>query len=122
MQINMIREGLGIRIHRGANRLTIQLSGGLNSRSAPELELELEPLLIGVQSFVLDLSELEYITSAGLRVLLKAAQTVEEGGTMTVENPNSEVREIFERTGFDTVFTILPESSEPSEDGGNPTC
>ena len=112
MQIEMNREGLGIGIQKEGRRLTVHLKGGLNTQSATELDYELEPMLKRVKEFVVDLSELDYITSAGLRVLLKAAQSIEEDGTMTVENPNSEVREIFERTGFDTILTIIPEQSE----------
>ncbi len=119
MQIDMNIEGMETRIHWGGGRLTVHLKGGLNARTAPELEIELEPMLVGVKKFVVDLSELDYIASAGLRFLLKAAQTIEKDGTMTVENPNSEVREIFERTGFDTILTIIPEASEQSRDGGN---
>lgn len=109
MQISMNREGLGIRIHWEDKRLKVYLEGGLDTRTAPELETELEFMLIGVKEFVLDLSELDYITSAGLRVLLKAAQAIEGDGKMTVENPNDEVREVFSITGFDSFVAIIPE-------------
>ena len=112
MQIEMNREGLGIRIQMEGARLKVRLKGGLNTQSAPELEFELEPMLKRVKEFVVDLTELDYITSAGLRFLLKAAQIFEKDGVMTVENPNSEVREILNRTGFDTIMTIISEQSE----------
>ena len=112
MQIEINREGLDIRIHCEGDRLTVYLKGGLNTNSAPELEMELQPMLSGTKEFVLDLSELDYITSAGLRFLLKAVQTVEKNGRMTVENPNAEVREIFSISGFDKILTILPAIDE----------
>ena len=116
MQIDMNREGLGIRIHWGGKRLTVHLKGGLDTRTAPELENELQPMLTGTREFVLDLSELDYITSAGLRFLLKAAKSIGKDGAMTVENPNSEVREVFSISGFDRLLTILPEISDDEKE------
>ena len=110
MKISMIRDGLEIGFDRDGAKLTVELKGRLDTSTSPELEEELMPTLRGVKELNMELSELDYITSAGLRVLLVAAQTMEDQGEMTVWNPNSEVREVFEVTGFDTVLTIKPEA------------
>ena len=80
MQISMNREGLEIRISKEDTRLTVALAGSLDTRSSPELEMEILPLFSGVTEFIMDFSALDYITSAGLRVLLKAAKIMEEQG------------------------------------------
>ena len=109
MEISMVREGLEIRFHKEDAKLTVELKGRLDTSTSPELESELKPLLKGTAELIVELSELAFITSAGLRVLLKAAQTMESQGKMTVRNPNREVREIFEVTGFGSIFNIKPE-------------
>ena len=109
MEISMAREGLEIRFRKEDAKLTVELKGRLDTSTSPELETELKPLLKGTTELIVELSELAFITSAGLRVLLKAAQAMEGQGEMTVRNPNSEVREIFEVTGFGSIFNIKPE-------------
>lgn len=86
--------------------LIIALEGRLDTLTAPQLESELESMPIGVETLVLDLKELEYISSAGLRVLLKAHKSMADRGGMKVINVNETVEEIFSITGFDTVLTI----------------
>ena len=109
MKISMMREGLDIHVSKDDTKLTVALKGRLDTSTSPELESELRPLLKGVTELTVELSELAFITSAGLRVLLKAAQTMEEQGKRTVWNPNDEVREVFSITGFDSVFAVKPE-------------
>lgn len=86
--------------------LTLKLRGRLDTSTAPELEGELKTCLEGVQSLTLDLKELEYISSAGLRVLLSAQKTMNKQGSMVVRNVNPIVRDVFDITGFSDFLTI----------------
>ncbi|MBP5618498.1 MAG: STAS domain-containing protein [Clostridia bacterium] len=86
--------------------LTVALQGRLDTVTAPELETELKTALEGVTALVIDLSELEYISSAGLRVLLSAQKTMNKQGEMKVVHVNETVMEIFEVTGFSDILTI----------------
>ena len=86
--------------------LTVALQGRLDTVTAPELETELKTALEGVTALVIDLSELEYISSAGLRVLLSAQKAMNKQGEMKVVHVNETVMEIFEVTGFSDILTI----------------
>lgn len=86
--------------------LTLKLRGRLDTSTAPELEGELKTCLEGVQSLTLDLKELEYISSAGLRVLLSAQKVMKKQGSMVVRNVNPIVRDVFDITGFSDFLTI----------------
>ena len=86
--------------------LTIELVGRLDTTTAPQLENELKESLNGVCSLVLDFSKLEYISSAGLRVLLSAQKIMNTKGMMKVTNVNDEIKEVFEITGFNDILTI----------------
>ena len=86
--------------------LTVSLEGRLDTTTAPELEAALGSL-DGVTKLVFDMAKLEYVSSAGLRVLLAAQKKMEKsGGDMAVVNVNEEIQEIFEVTGFDEVLNI----------------
>lgn len=110
MKISMMREGLEIGFNREEAKLTVELKGRLDTSTSPELEAEMIPMLRSVTELTMELAELEFITSAGLRVLLKAVQIMRDQGEMTVMNPNSEVREVFDLTGFSGILTIKPEA------------
>jgi anti-sigma B factor antagonist len=84
----------------------IALEGRLDTTTAPDLEKELKSSLEGVTSLTLDLEKLEYISSAGLRVLLAAQKTMNRQGVMKVRNANEIIMEIFEVTGFSDILTI----------------
>ena len=86
--------------------LTVALTGRLDTVTAPKLEAELKESTAGVESLVLDFAGLEYLSSAGLRVLLGAQKTMNKQGTMVVRNVNETIMEIFEVTGFCDVLTI----------------
>ena len=88
--------------------LLIALEGELDTLSSPDFEDMLEPLLAQAQSVTIDFEKLEYISSAGLRVLLAAEQTMEEKGAekVRVVNMNSTIRNIFEITGFVDVLAV----------------
>ena len=86
--------------------LTLALEGRLDTTTAPELEAELNKDLGGAESLVLDFSKLDYISSAGLRVLLSAHKAMITKGGMKVTHVNEIVQEVFEVTGFTDVLTI----------------
>ena len=89
-----------------ATELTVALEGRLDTATAPALEAELNQSLAGITKLVLDFSALEYLSSAGLRVLLSAQKTMNKQGEMIVKNVNETINEIFEVTGFCDVLTI----------------
>ena len=82
------------------------LAGRLDTTTAPDLEKELKESLDGVSELVLDFAELDYISSAGLRVLLSAQKIMNCRGSMKVINVNETIMEIFEVTGFSDILTI----------------
>ncbi|MEG0986778.1 MAG: STAS domain-containing protein [Clostridia bacterium] len=86
--------------------LTIALAGRLDTTTAPELEATLNEHLGGVEALILDMAALDYLSSAGLRVLLSAQKKMNKQGTMVVRNVNETVLEVFEVTGFTDVLTI----------------
>ena len=86
--------------------LEIALEGRLDTMTAPELENELNRSLDGVKSLVLDFSKLDYISSAGLRVLLSAHKIMSARDGMKVKNVNEIVQEVLEVTGFADILTI----------------
>lgn len=87
-------------------KLTVALKGRLDTTTAPELEKSLQESLGGMTELIMDLEELEYISSAGLRVLLSAQKLMMKKGSMTVTHVNETVMEIFEVTGFVDILTI----------------
>ena len=89
-----------------ATELTVKVAGRLDTTTAPELEASLNESYNGVTKLVLDFASLEYLSSAGLRVLLQAQKTMNKQGEMVVRNINETISEIFEVTGFSDVLTI----------------
>ena len=89
-----------------AQALTIALEGRLDTMTAPELEAALKTALEGVEELTFDFEKLDYISSAGLRVLLTAQKTMNRQGSMKVVHANEIVMEIFEATGFADILTI----------------
>lgn len=88
------------------NELTIRPVGRLDTTTAPQLERELKQNIGGVERLVLDFAGLEYLSSAGLRVLLAAQKVMNRQGKMIVRNVNETIAEIFEVTGFSDILTI----------------
>ena len=86
--------------------LLVALEGRLDTMTAPDLENQLSEALAGIEHLDFDLKKLEYISSAGLRVLLSAQKTMNKQGDMVVRNASEEVKEIFEVTGFSDILTI----------------
>lgn len=86
--------------------LTVALKGRLDTLTAPQLEEELKAEMGSLTALILELAQLEYISSAGLRVLLSAQKTMNTRGSMVLRNVSEEIREIFEVTGFTDILTI----------------
>ncbi len=86
--------------------LTVSLEGRLDTVTAPELDEELKTSLDGVTDLTLDLEQLEYMSSAGLRVLLATKKKMNKQGVMKVTEVNETIMEIFEITGFSDILTI----------------
>lgn len=89
-----------IKLHEDGSKLIVELIGRLDTLTAPELAQALENK--NPSEMVIDLAQLEYISSAGLRVLLTAQKKVDEReGSLVIKNPNPVVRNVFKITGFD---------------------
>lgn len=92
---------------KDGDKLTVQMAGRLDTQTAPQLEAELKGGLDGIKELEFDLKEVEYISSAGLRVLLYAQKVMNKQGTMVVKNVQDSIMEIFEVTGFIDILTIV---------------
>jgi len=88
------------------NELTVALTGRLDTVTAPQLEAELKQSLTSVEKLALDFAGLEYLSSAGLRVLLAAQKVMNRQGEMVIRNVNETIAEIFEVTGFSDILTV----------------
>lgn len=97
---------LNIESKKNAAELTVALAGRLDTNTAPELETALNMSLDGVKTLLIDMEQLDYISSAGLRVLLAAQKTMNKQGEMKVLHVNETIMEIFEVTGFSDILTI----------------
>ena len=97
MQINYIKE---------ASKLTVTPEGRIDTLSAPELEKKLCEILGDVSELVLDMAKVEYVSSAGLRVILKIQKTMLRQGKMKLISVNESVMEVFEITGFSDILNI----------------
>ena len=86
--------------------LTMALEGRLDTTTAPQLEEELKAVLEDVESILLDFEKLDYISSAGLRVLLSTQKVMVKKGGMVIRNVNENIMEIFDMTGFVDILTI----------------
>ena len=92
---------------QNGNSLTVAIEGRLDTTTAPKLEEELKASLDGISELTMDLSTLDYISSAGLRVLLSAQKIMNKQGEMKVAGSNETVMEVFEVTGFSDILNIV---------------
>lgn len=97
MEINKKQDG---------SKLDIALEGRLDTITAPQLESELKEVGSDIDSLNFDFEKLDYISSAGLRVLLAAQKMMNKQGSMVIRNVNDEIKEVFEITGFSEILTI----------------
>ena len=89
----------------GANA-TFTVAGRLDTQTAPELEKELDAVLMQINDLTFDMTNLEYISSAGLRVVLKAQKVMNQRGAMRLVGVNDSIMEVFDITGFLDILTI----------------
>ena len=97
---------LNISKEKNGTELTFALEGRLDTITAPQFESEIREEVEDVTALIIDCEKLEYISSAGLRVLLSAQKIMNNKGTMVVRKVSEEVMEIFEVTGFSDILTI----------------
>ena len=91
----------------------VAIAGSLDSTTAPDAQKALDPVLAAAKKVALDFSALDYISSAGLRVLLGAAKKLRaSGGTLRMFGLNQSVREVFEISGFSTILAVYPSEAE----------
>lgn len=86
--------------------LNVMLEGRLDTTTAPQLEAELKASMDGITELNLNFENLEYLSSAGLRVLLAAQKVMNKQGKMTIQHVNETIHEVFEVTGFIDILTI----------------
>lgn len=92
--------------NQNGTALELVLSGRLDTTTAPMLETEVKENLEGITDLTMDFEKLEYISSAGLRVLLAAQKTMNKQGNMVIKNVNDDIKEVFDITGFADILTI----------------
>ena len=97
MQINKTIEG---------SKLTICLNGRIDTTSAPVLETELKASWNGINELIFDMTDINYVSSAGLRIFLTAQKQMNKQGTMLLKNVTEDVFSVFEITGFSDILTI----------------
>ena len=97
---------MNITENKNGNQLCLSLEGRLDTTTAPELEKVIKSSLDGVTELTIDMSSLDYLSSAGLRILLGAQKTMNKQGGMKVTHVNDTIMEIFEVTGFVDILTI----------------
>ena len=95
-----------IEIKKNADELVLEITGRLDTITAPALDKTINENLGEIKSLILDCKNLEYISSAGLRVLLSTQKKLQQNGTMKLKNVREEVMEVFEITGFVDILTV----------------
>ena len=96
-----------VKFNKQDSTLCVMISGNIDTVTAPELDSQLKGNLSGIKELILDFAAVDYISSAGLRVILMTNQMMEEvDGSMTVKNVNEDVRDVFEMTGFDSLLNL----------------
>ena len=96
-----------IKANKNSSTLELSIVGRIDTTTAPQLEAEMKREIGGVTELLLDFSGVEYISSAGLRVLLSAQKVMNRQGKMVLSHVDEAVMEIFEVTGFSDILTIV---------------
>ena len=91
---------------QNGSELLIEVEGAIDSTTAPEFNAVLEESMNGITSLIIDFKKVDYISSAGLRVLLVAVKTMSKQGSMVVRNANNNIMDIFTMTGFVNILKI----------------
>lgn len=96
-----------LKINQNGEALEISVTGSLNAQTAPALAQKISENEDGIQEMVLDFAGLDYISSAGLRVILTAQNKMDDiGGKLTIKHAGATVREVFDMTGFTSILTL----------------
>jgi anti-anti-sigma factor len=95
-----------IRKQVNGNSAVFFVGGRLDTATAPQLDEEIKASIAGAHALVFDFEELEYISSAGLRVILSALKVMKKQGSLTVRNANADIMEIFDVTGFSDILAF----------------
>ncbi len=95
-----------IDINKVEEKVVVALTGRLDTTTAPELEAEIKGVIAGCTDLTFDFATLEYISSAGLRILLATQKTMNKQGNMIIKNVAPSIMEVFEITGFVDILTI----------------
>ena len=95
-----------IEIKRNADEMVLEIVGRLDTTTAPALDKTIQENLGDIKTLILDFKGLEYISSAGLRVLLSTQKKMQQMGVMKVVNVCESIMEVFEMTGFADILTI----------------
>ncbi len=104
---------LDIKTERDGDKLTVTLVGRLDAVTAIELDKVMSKSLDGVKHLTIDLKNLNYMASAGLRILLKTQKRMNNQGYMLVKNIQRDVRTVMDMTGFSTLLTLEEEERKP---------
>ena len=91
---------------KDSDKLTLKIEGRIDTKTAPEFDETVKTSLDGISSLIIDLKDVAYISSAGLRVLLIAQKQMNKQGDMKIINVSDDIMEIFEVTGFSDILTI----------------
>ena len=97
---------MNIEVKRNTEETTLAVAGRLDTTTAPALEKIINEDIDGTTALILELSDLEYISSAGLRVLLGAQKKMQKIGSMTLKNVREDIMDVLEMTGFADILTI----------------
>ena len=97
---------MNLKFEQAADALTVYVEGSIDTVTAPKFESELSQHCGGITELHIDMAQVDYVSSAGLRALANANQMMGASGKMTLKNVNGDVREVFEMTGFDELLTI----------------
>lgn len=95
-----------IKLNKTAAKLVVTLEGRLDTTTAPQLEAKISGEYAGLTELVFDFAKLDYISSAGLRVILAAQKVMNKQGSMIIRNVNADIMEVFDITGFSDILTI----------------
>jgi len=98
---------MDIKKNKYGKNLVLTVSGRLDTSTSPSLEKLIGEEIEGVEALTFDFTELEYVSSAGLRVILGAQKTMNKQGTMVIAHANENIREIFDITGFSDILTLV---------------
>lgn len=97
---------MNIKKKTNESEMIMYISGRMDTSTAPQFEVEIKSSLDGISKLVLDFENLEYVSSAGLRVILAAQKIMNKQGEMIIKNVSEVVYEVFEITGFVDILTI----------------